>query len=354
MPRQGQRRPARRTPGRTAADMSGDSAAHRIATALVHEGLLDPRRTTDAEAVVARALRGPSPAHPPGSRTQLVEITGYLGAALVFSAVGLFLSEQWQDLGDLARTLWLAGIAALLAASGAVAAVLGSGYEPARSGREEVRRRLSSALLTSAAGVAGAAVGHQVEVVRDAFDSWPSLAGSVTALVLCAAVYAVMPSVFTVAGLALSTFVATTSAGDLIGSPDSPTLATGLLLVAAGAVWVTAAERSWLAEQTLGRIAGSAMLLLGAQMPVFDTGPANVGYALLVLVAAFAFTTYLRTVAWPYLVLGVGAVTLVVPQAVIDWTSGSLGTAGGVLVAGLTLLAASFAGFRMRQEAAGE
>ena len=45
------------------------------------------------------------------------------------------------------------------------------------------------------------------------------------------------------------------------------------------------------------------------------------------------------------------AVTVVVPEAIIDWTDGSLGAGGAVLVAGLTLLGASAAGFRVRQEA---
>ena len=55
--------------------------------------------------------------------------------------------------------------------------------------------------------------------------------------------------------------------------------------------------------------------------------------------------------AWPYLAGAVVAVTLVVPEAVSDWTDGSLGAVGGVLVAGVTLLVASFAGYRIRAEA---
>ena len=43
--------------------------------------------------------------------------------------------------------------------------------------------------------------------------------------------------------------------------------------------------------------------------------------------------------------------TLLVPEVVADWTGGSLGAVGGVLVAGVTLLLASFAGYRLRAEA---
>jgi hypothetical protein len=52
-------------------------------------------------------------------------------------------------------------------------------------------------------------------------------------------------------------------------------------------------------------------------------------------------------------VLGAGvlAMTLVVPEALHDWTGGSVSTAGSLLVAGLTLLAASAIGLRLRREA---
>jgi hypothetical protein len=68
-----------------------------------------------------------------------------------------------------------------------------------------------------------------------------------------------------------------------------------------------------------------------------------------VIVSVAAFAMYVRTVAWPYLVIGVLGVTLVVPEAIIDWTGGSLGPAGAVLLAGVTLLGASLAGFRVRK-----
>jgi hypothetical protein len=52
-------------------------------------------------------------------------------------------------------------------------------------------------------------------------------------------------------------------------------------------------------------------------------------------------------------VLGAGvlAMTLVVPEALHDWTDGSVSAAGSLLVAGLTLLAASAIGLRLRREA---
>jgi len=44
------------------------------------------------------------------------------------------------------------------------------------------------------------------------------------------------------------------------------------------------------------------------------------------------------------------AVTLAVPQALLDWAGDSLGPAGLLLAAGLTLLVTSLLGLRLRQE----
>jgi hypothetical protein len=39
-----------------------------------------------------------------------------------------------------------------------------------------------------------------------------------------------------------------------------------------------------------------------------------------------------------------------VPEAVADWTDGSLGAVGGVLLTGVTLLIASATGYRLRAD----
>jgi hypothetical protein len=54
--------------------------------------------------------------------------------------------------------------------------------------------------------------------------------------------------------------------------------------------------------------------------------------------------------AWAYLATGVIALTLAVPEALTDWAQGSLGSAGVLLATGVTLLAASVGGLRLRRE----
>ncbi|MFD0521071.1 DUF2157 domain-containing protein [Paractinoplanes durhamensis] len=59
-------------------------------------------------------------ARPQGLRRQLGEIAGYLGASFVVGALLLFLSEQWEALGQAGRVSILAAMAVVLAGAGVV------------------------------------------------------------------------------------------------------------------------------------------------------------------------------------------------------------------------------------------
>jgi hypothetical protein len=111
------------------------------------------------------------------------------------------------------------------------------------------------------------------------------------------------------------------------------------------------AERRVWREQLPAQVVGGVMALFGSQllMGLDQPWPA---YLLTLLVAALGFTMYVVRRAWPYLAVGVVGVTVAVPEALLDWTSGSLGTAGVLLVAGVTLLGASLLGLRLRKETA--
>jgi hypothetical protein len=73
------------------------------------------------------------------------------------------------------------------------------------------------------------------------------------------------------------------------------------------------------------------------------------GYALTALVAGICFAVYTRIREWVVLAGGVIGATLVVPEFLYDVTDGSLGASGVLLVAGVTLLAGSLAGLRIRR-----
>jgi hypothetical protein len=342
-------------PGRSAQPMAG-----QVVSDLVAAGLIEQRRAPEAESVVTRSLAGhgvPPTAAPParapgGVRGQLVEIAGYVGGALVLASVGLFLAQQWDNLSDTAQVATLATAAVLLAAAGLVVTRVGGGYAEMRFGGDEVRRRLSAALLVGGAFAAALTVGRVTDlVVEEQFSDWPFFVGALAMALLAVVVYAFVPSALGQLVIAAAGFMAILNGWTLAGQMDDRTLLPGLSILVFAVLWLVVAEvPAWFRERTVARGIGVALALFGAQMPMFGGEYNAVAYALTAAVALAGFALYLRTAAWPYLVAGVLGITLVVPEAVIDWTDGSLGVAGGVLVAGLTLLGASLAGFRMRRE----
>ena len=126
--------------------------------------------------------------------------------------------------------------------------------------------------------------------------------------------------------------------------------AMALFEIALAVLWWGATEVDFWKPREIGLIAAFAIGMVGAQMPVMNGEAVNLGYFLTAVVAVAAFGGYVLRPAWPYLGAGVLAVTLVVPEAITDWTDGSIGIAGAVLLAGVTLLAASLASFRLHSE----
>lgn len=321
----------------------------RVVEDLVAAGLVHPDRRTEVQAVVARTL-GAATGTPGSARTRLVEVAGYLGGALVVASFGLFLADRWADLGDSGQVAALIVITLLLAGAGALVALIGGGYAAMRTGDDDARRRLSSALLTGAALAGAVTVGRVADLAGgDSFTAWPALLGGIAMVLFCIGAYYVAPSALVLLGLAGGALTAVYAGVDVTGNGDADTLA-GVLVLALAVVWLVVTERGTFREASTARSLGVAMALLGAQTPLF-TSEENLAYALTAGVAVAGFVLYLRVTSWPYLVVAVAAVTLVVPQAIVDWTEGSLGAGGAVLLVGLTLLGASAAGFRIRQEA---
>ncbi|HET6561838.1 MAG TPA: hypothetical protein VFG72_08180 [Marmoricola sp.] len=332
------------------------NTAERVVTDLVAAGLVERHRAVEAERVVTRSLEPEEPlpaGEPParrGARTMLVEIAGYVGSALVLASVGLLLAQLWDGFSETLQVAILAMVAVLLAGAGVAVSKVGGGYAELAAGRDEMRRRLASTLLTAAALAAAVAVGQQgYLVVDDSSSPVPAVLAGLTMLGLGAVGYRYAHSalgLLAIVGAVVQVVVVT-------AAEDGSALATGIVLVVVSAAWLALTELTTLfRERVVARSLGVTLALVGAQVVLFDGGHDNVAYALTVGVAAAGFVLYLRTAAWPYLVVGVLGITLVVPEAVMGWTDNALGPAGGVLVAGLTLLGASLAGLRMRQEVA--
>lgn len=331
-----------------------DHRALPVVAALEGRGLLDPARRAEAIEVVDRVLSG-EPAEQAPLKRRLAELAGYVGGALVVAAGALFVADQWMDLSLGQQVGLLLGVALVLLAAGVATALTGDGLAAVRSGLAAARRRLASVLLTGGAAAAAASVMVWVDDLlsgpnRDYERDWLiTFSGGAVMVAVTLAGYLLAPSVVGQLGIAVGLAFVAPAALDAGGDVDPIPL--GLAYLAVGLVWLVLAERRLWRELVPARITGSVFVVVGAQIPVASDS-AWVGYLLTLLVAAVGFAMYVGRRSWPYLAVGVVGVTLAVPEALLDWTEGSLGTAGVLLVAGVTLLGSSLLGLRLRREVA--
>ncbi|GAB3990812.1 hypothetical protein [Nocardioides marmoraquaticus] len=338
--------------------------ATRLVDRLVAEQLIHPGQRERAFAVVADELdpRGPGgPAVPPartgasgrGGMSALVEVVAYLGGALVLAAGALFVVELWDALSFGSQVATVAVLAVALLGGG-VGVVAGHAHAVLqRVDGSDSRRRLASTLLTGGALAVAVLVGMLVDRAggSSAYDAssvdWTLLTASFAGLLVAAAAYALL------AGSAVGVIGVATALVTLVGTAVGPVggdegLVSAAVFVPLAVAWLVATERGLLREVTLARVLGVLLALYAVQAPVVEGDAGTVAYALTALLAVVGTVVYLRLGAWPYLAIGVVAVTVVVPEAVTDWTGGGLGAVGAVLVTGLTLLLASLVGAWLR------
>ena len=327
-----------------------NSRTVNLVSALVDEGLIVPNRRNEAIDVVDRVLGAQSTETPPLKR-RFAELAGYVGGAFVVSAAGIFFAAQWDNLSTGQQVGVLVGIAALLTVAAlAIGAATGPGLAAVHRGEEPVRRRLTGALLTGGAASAAGAVGLLVDHLFPGTDTTAALSGFGTLAVLSLLGYLVAPTVLGQLGVAAG---AVASVQLSFESFHGSSVGIGLGILGLGVAWLLVTERGLWREVASARVIGTALAVIGAQIPALGFDDHRwVGYLAMALVVVVAFAVYVARFAWPYLAAGVIAVTLVVPEALLDWTDNSLGPAGALLVAGVTLLAASLLGFRLRKEAA--
>lgn len=333
--------------------MSTPTAEH-VVDALIAERLLEPHARPDSLRVVAGILAPPTRvagATGGNALPRLVEVVAYVGGALVLAAGGLFLAQEWDDLGFGARVTMLAVVTAILGLAGAVA-----GRSPAgatlRDPAYDSRRRLAGTLFTGAALVLACLVGFVVDhELGDPYAgaSWPAVLGAGAGVLLAGLGYRIAPTAVGLVGLIGGLVTLVTSA--IAEVDDFEGLVVGGALLLTAAVWLALAEGGVFREVDIARALGVSTAFVGAQFPVIEGSESWLGYVMTAGLAAVGIAVYLAKVAWPYLTVAVISVTVVVPEAVVDWTDDSLGAIGAVLVAGVTLLLTSFAGYRLRAEA---
>ena len=329
--------------------METQAITDRVVEALEAEGLLAPADDERSRAVVERALAADEAvaARRP-EMPKLVEVVAYFGGALVLASGFLFMLQTWDDLGDVGQVSFLAAVALVLGIAGAVTA-RGQGLAGGA-----IRRRLGGTLLTASSLAGGFAVGVAVEVFTDLdFDDvyWPVIAGGLAVAAGSALAYRLASTAVGLVGILGGVVAAGSDAAASLASAQYESLGVGSAFFAIGAGWLFATELGVFDQRTIARTLGLALTVFGGQAASFNEGYSWIGYLMMVVIAAGGVWLYLTRLDWPFLAAAVISVTLVVPEAVSDWTEGSLGVVGGVLVAGITLLVASYAGYRLRKEA---
>lgn len=323
-----------------------DESITKIVAGLIRDGLVHQDNASRAEQSVRTALGQERPERPSGM-PKLIEVVAYVGAALVVAGIFLLLAQGWEDFSDTEQVIALGVITLILAIAGTVAATVG---KPSR--QDDTRRRLSSTLLTAFAIGLGLTMGRWMEIKFPTdFDeiSWGVVTGSLLTLLAASLLYVVAPSAFGQVTILGSAMIATFALTPPMTDSSAFFVATTLLVVAL--IWLALAELGRLREQMIARALGVALAIVAAQHPVLEGSHSWYGYLLTCLVVILGVGLYLTKVAWPYVAGVVIAITLVVPEVVTDWTNGSLGAVGGVLIAGVTLLVASLIGYRMSLKA---
>jgi hypothetical protein len=325
-------------------DLVVDGTLTATQAARVAERLAGVADTNPPEAGTAR---GGSVAHP-RDRGRLAEIAGYAGGALLIGAAALFLTSGWQDLSDNSRVAILTGMTVLLIVAGGLIGLGAGSVRALGRQHDSARRRLVSVLWTFAAGSAAGAAGL---AVNDHEFVLSLLAASAAGLLVVSLCYAVVPSAVGQLGAWAGSIGLV--CGLILQIGDRPsTTPYAVALLALGAAWVGLAVIHILREAEPGLALGAGLALFAAQLPVFSYDLDELGYALTAAVAVAGFAGFVVTRSWSVLAVAVLATTLVVPEALHDWTNGSVPAAGSLLIAGLTLLGASAIGLRLRREVA--
>jgi hypothetical protein len=277
----------------------------------------------------------------------LAEVGGYVGAAFVVAAAVALVGPSWDNFSQSVRIAVLAGPAVLLLIAAVVVAAGMPGKWTFRPTTGEFApaaiRRLVGALVLAGGGLLGAATAVIIE--DSGSERWVPL----VPLLVWGVGYLLCRGVPLQVGTAVALTWAVLMILDENRTDQFPL--SGLVLVLAGIGWAALAKIRLIEEQALAIVIAGVLAFTGGEI-VATSEYTGLGYLLLGLLAVAGLGGYVLT--HQLSALGVGATTLavVVPQVVIDYTEGSLGAAGGLLVSGLSVVAVSVLAARLRRSSA--
>ncbi|WP_062296094.1 DUF2157 domain-containing protein [Demequina maris] len=308
-----------------------------------HQDIAPPPTAPDAVAHVPEAAAPPPPPSQPRALALVGEVVGYLGAALVISAVSFLLGRTWADLPTAGRIAIVAGLLAVVAVGGTLAARVAT--DPAQ--------RLASVLLLATVGLT-AWLAWVIAEAAGVSDEPMGIAVTAPALVVAAAIYVVrrrglaqLATLAALAGLA-SSIVSVTVADDLdMGAAIGVTLAT------VGAVWVVAGALGWLRPTAAALVAGGMLTVLALQTTAYDeTRTPMLITAVAVAIAMIAVAIAVSRLALLIVPGGIGLLVST-PQLIDHLVGDAVATWVGVLLTGVALVVAAVWMVRERRQLPG-
>jgi hypothetical protein len=337
----------------TPSPRSPDSALEAALADLVAAGTLT---AAQADAVrVARtdsldAARTPVPAGRP-HRNPLPEILGYVGAALVASALLNLLLQSWEAWSGTVRLVVVATATVTLYVAG-LGVAAGSGWRSGLATGPEARRRLVALLMALGAGAAAITTGVLLDTLGLGDRPWVvAVAGAVafTAASLGAWFVRGVLSTLAVAGGAAVFFQGVAFAI----WPDTDMWLLPILAAVAGGVWLLIAPRL-LAVPVLSEALGWGWMVFSVMPFALWSGPgpdalqdpesqamfdamqtqAWVGRGVLIVLALVGMLGFLRGGRWPWAAGGVASgvlAALAIGGQTLSWIM-------ALLVAGVVLL----------------
>jgi hypothetical protein len=298
------------------------------------EGLVTPEQ---AEAIAAyEAVHGERRAP---RRTLFAEAIGYVGAALAVGAVGMIVSNIWQELTTGPR-LTLVGLFVVLLGGAALALQ--------RAERAPIQR-LATLLFTSAIVGVGWFTAIVATEVASLEEGEVGLAVGAVALVASLPVHLLRPRALHQLTVLVATLVVAVSALSLTPMPVEP-IWYGLTVSAIGVAWFALAAGGWLLPRVLAEVSGSVLAVLALQA----TGSDQVWPLLLATTLAGALIALaIVSDRMHHLVVGAIGLFVIVPQLVILLFGDTLGAPAVLLIIGLLLVLLAVGIGRARREVGG-
>lgn len=289
------------------------------------------------------------------ARNVLVEIAGYLGAALMLVGGSVLVSGLHDTLARPVRVSVMAGLTIVFALIGAY--LVGGGRGLRAQAREPgVRGRIVATLFALAALTAGTAVGIGTP------DLGTLLPAAGTALVVALLGYLALPAIPGLLAVAIAAVSVVREFANLWVGPgyspyhDGTFLSahniTAVALLALGIVWTALALRGLFVAPRLALALGVIILLLGAYWPLGSSYELW-SYPVLVLVAAALLAGFARRRDPVLLVGGLIGAMMLVGEELSDLVNSDLLGALVVLALGAVLLLGGAVGMRRAKREGG-